>query len=126
MGRKRNYSTVKASCDRLMSRIVRSRGRCQHCGNKDYEQLQWCHIKSRRYMSIRYSKNNCFCLCARCHRRFTDNPDEHYQWITENYSNQYERLIAEFQPVAPKVRLWELLELEQMLKEELELLSCSN
>ena len=38
--------------------------------------LQCAHIISRKYSWTRTDLDNAFCLCASCHRFFTDNPVE--------------------------------------------------
>lgn len=73
--RRRRGGTSWASreCDRLCGMIVRSRGACEVCGSTNV--LQWAHIVSRRYRSVRWDwKNNSLCLCSRCHCRYTWNP----------------------------------------------------
>lgn len=115
MPRKPSKRTYKRKLDQLVGkwcREIRSEGKCERCGRSgnNPQDIQWAHIKSRRYLSTRWSLNNCFCLCATCHRWFTDNPDEFYKWIDANYSEQYERLMEEFKPTNPmgKVQMQEL------------------
>lgn len=65
---------AKAKADKYFSLIVRSRGRCEACGDTRYEQLQTAHIISRRYAHTRTNLDNAFCLCAKDHRYFTEYP----------------------------------------------------
>lgn len=55
----------KSKLDRVFSRIIRMRGKCERChGITD---LQCSHINGRSLMSVRWEPLNCQCLCARCH-----------------------------------------------------------
>lgn len=84
---------AKGKCDILFSKIIRSKGFCENCGRSNGVQLQCAHIISRRYSGTRCELMNAWCLCAGCHRRFTDWPREHSKFITETIgSDQYERL----------------------------------
>ena len=69
----------RGKADQLFSKIIRSRGECEKCGSTDY--LQCAHIVSRRYSATRCDTANALCLCAKCHRYFTDNPVEWAQWV---------------------------------------------
>ena len=65
---------AKGKATRIHAQIIRSKGFCESCGGTNV--LQCAHIISRKYSWTRTSLNNAFCLCASCHRRFTDNPVE--------------------------------------------------
>ena len=65
---------AKGKATKLHALIVRSRGRCEKCGSRHV--LQCAHIISRKYSWTRTDLDNAFCLCASCHRFFTDNPVE--------------------------------------------------
>lgn len=55
--------------------------------------LQTSHIISRRYSGTRTDLDNLQCLCAKCHRRFTDFPREFSHWITDSIgADKYEEL----------------------------------
>ena len=68
--------------DKEFSLYVRSRGVCQRCGTKDYTKLQTSHIFSRRYLRVRFDKDNALCLCASCHFFVTLNHPEHIRFAT--------------------------------------------
>ena len=51
--------------DKLVSQIVRKRGRCEMCSRTDT--LQAAHIFSRRNFNVRFDLENLLCLCYRCH-----------------------------------------------------------
>jgi 5-methylcytosine-specific restriction endonuclease McrA len=63
---------AKARADKFFSLIVRSKGACENCGLTT--NLQCAHIRSRRFSNTRCELVNAFCLCAACHRKFTDEP----------------------------------------------------
>jgi hypothetical protein len=51
---------------------VRDRNRCRLCGST--YRTQGAHLISRRYHGPRWSPSNCWCLCAQCHARYTNDP----------------------------------------------------
>jgi hypothetical protein len=71
----------KEKATRLHSLVVRSRGRCERCGITDYPKLQCAHIIGRRFAATRTDERNAWCLCARCHFRLTEHPDEHMAFV---------------------------------------------
>ena len=60
--------------DTVVSKIVRARGYCLKCGSKN--NLQCCHIYTRKFLSTRFDFVNLLCLCASCHAHFHDKPLE--------------------------------------------------
>ena len=90
----------KRKADLLFSEIIRSKGYCENCGRSDGVQLQTAHIISRRYAAVRTDTDNAFCLCAKCHRRFTDFPREFSHFITDKLgSEKYDQLSAKALPL---------------------------
>ena len=88
----------KAKCDRLFSLIIRARGGCQNCPERRYEQLQTAHIISRRYSHTRCDIDNAYCLCAACHRRFTDYPASFGEFVRETIGQlAYDDLVLKSQ-----------------------------
>lgn len=84
---------VKGRATQLHSKVVRARGRCEACGESRYDLLQCAHIISRRYAATRTDETNAFCLCARDHFRFTENPDEWMDFIDTTIGRaEYDRL----------------------------------
>jgi hypothetical protein len=63
---------AKAKADKFFSLVVRSLGYCEAC--RSHMNLQTAHIRSRRFSNTRCELLNAFCLCASCHRKFTDEP----------------------------------------------------
>lgn len=72
---------LRGKATRLHSELVRSRGVCLRCGNGDYSKLQTAHIIGRRFAATRTDENNAWCLCAGCHFRLTEHPDEHMTFV---------------------------------------------
>jgi len=119
--------TLKTKLDKLVGLWCRSLECCEALGyssdnvnppRKCSTQLQWCHIKSRRYLSVRWSKNNCVCLCAAHHRWFTDNPDEFLDFICDVFPEKLYALKEEFKSVT-KMTGVQMEELYDKLKVEL-------
>jgi 5-methylcytosine-specific restriction endonuclease McrA len=69
------YRALVGLCDDTYSLIVRlrARGRCRLCGSGG---VQCAHLISRRYFRFRWSFDslNAWGLCARCHKRWTEDP----------------------------------------------------
>ena len=65
---------LEAKADKLFGEIIRSRGKCERCGSKDF--LQTAHLISRRYKQVRWDLDNAVCLCRGCHVYFTHHPIE--------------------------------------------------
>ena len=117
MGR-RTPKSIKASCDKLFSQLVRSRKSCEKCGDKRYEQLHTAHIHSRKYGSIRFEELNALSLCARCHRWAHDNPTEFTKWIDKSYPGRTD-LLTNLKNVIVKRKISDWKELEDTLKAKL-------
>lgn len=82
----------KAKATKLHSELVRSLGYCENCGHTD--NLQCAHIISRRFAHTRTLFNNAFCLCAGCHRHYTDHPVEFARFVERMIGDNYEVLHA--------------------------------
>lgn len=80
-------TTLKKKADVLFSQLVRARGECQSCGERD--KLQCAHIVSRRYAATRCDLGNALCLCAGCHMHFTHWPVEFARFV-EDTIGEYE------------------------------------
>ncbi len=64
----------RGKATKLHSQLVRLRGHCENCWS--VANLQAAHIVPRTWVWTRTDESNAFCLCAKCHARFTDFPDE--------------------------------------------------
>jgi 5-methylcytosine-specific restriction endonuclease McrA len=114
----KRYAGAKGKCDVLFSKIIRSKGYCENCGDPDYSKLQCAHIISRRYSATRTDLANAWSLCWTCHRRFTDWPYEHSRFITRTIGTErYEELRQKAE--TPTKMDWdiELLRLREIAKE---------
>lgn len=71
--------------DKAFSLYIRTRDNwtCQRCGKK-YEPptsaLHCSHFMGRGKEATRFDEENADSLCYGCHRYFTAQPAEHYQW----------------------------------------------
>lgn len=80
---------------KLHSKIVREKRVCECCGENGYRKLQCAHIISRKYSATRTKEENAFCLCARCHRYFSDWPVEFAEFVLKMIGEEkYEELKA--------------------------------
>lgn len=69
--------------DRLCREAVFARDghKCMRCGKRD--RLQWCHVYSRRYRSLRWNLLNSMTLDAGCHLFWHHRPLEAMDWWRE-------------------------------------------
>lgn len=76
----------KGKATELHSKIVRARGNgiCDKCYRADRD-LQCAHIVGRRYSATRTDLANAWALCAGCHRRLTEHPDEHVAFAIQTH-----------------------------------------
>ena len=81
-----NKKQAKKLADKLFAESIRARGRCEavyaakvRCNGV----LQCCHIRSRRYMAVRWDPTNALCMCAAHHLYFTHHPLEWEQFIID-------------------------------------------
>ena len=80
--------------DKLFSEIVRSKGKCEHCGK--VESLQCAHVLSRTNKHLRWNEDNALCLCTRCHLFWAHkSPLEFSDWFKKNYPIRYGFLMRE-------------------------------
>lgn len=106
----KQHKGAKGKCDKIFSLIIRSKGHCERCSSRDW--LQTAHIISRRYSGTRTDTRNAFCLCAACHRFFTDHPVAFGRYVEEKLGpGVYDELNLKAQRVAKMD--WDL-ELERL------------
>jgi hypothetical protein len=85
--RKGGTSWARREADRLCGLIVRSRGACEVCGRREF--LQWAHVVSRRYISVRWDyENNSLCLCRNCHYLYTMRPLEWEHEVVKQFGSE--------------------------------------
>jgi hypothetical protein len=76
------YGTgLKGKATKLHSLVVRARGVCERCGERDYSKLQCAHIVPRRYNATRVDPLASWCLCAGCHMDTTAWASEHMDLV---------------------------------------------
>ncbi len=84
---------LKGKASRLHSLVVRARGACERCGERDYQKLQAAHIVPRRYSVTRCDPEAAWCLCAGCHLRTTEWAEEHMRLVDATVGrDRYEQL----------------------------------
>lgn len=103
-----------ARMDALCRRIVMDRDghRCQKCGSPD--RVQWCHVRSRRYHSTRWSPENSLALCSGCHLWMHGNPTAFTNWFQPEYPDRAQYLAL----AAATVHKVDLNLIEVSLKQE--------
>ena len=112
--------------DRAFSNYIRTRHNwtCQRCG-KQYtpptSALHYSHFQGRGKEATRFEPDNCDALCYGCHRYFTAQPGEHYQWqVKRKGQATVDRLILQSNTYKKKARkdealIWKLA-LEDLTK----------
>jgi hypothetical protein len=117
----KQYSGIKGKLDRLVGGFFRSR-QCE-LGMTDKNHvcsgnLEWAHIKSRRYLSLRWEPLNAFTLCSSAHFWFTNHPDLFTKWIEREYPGRLEEVNKMFNKNTAYSE-YHLIELYERLKKEL-------
>jgi len=80
----------KGKATKLHAEIIRSTGYCENCFREPPQvQLQCAHIQGRKASATRTQLRNAFCLCAGCHRIFTDKPLNFSRFITGTWAQEY-------------------------------------
>lgn len=86
MKKQGSKASIKRKLDGMCREIVfaRDRYRCRRCGRGTPNvQLQWAHIYSRRYLSVRWMPQNSVSLCAGCHFWIHQNPMDGAEFIRD-------------------------------------------
>jgi len=109
---------AKGKADVIASKIVRSIGYCEKCGESEYKKLTCSHIVGRRYSATRTDLENLQCLCYSCHYYFENWPKEFSRWITSTIGiEKYEHLKAKAETVTKMNWDMELERLKLIYKE---------
>lgn len=86
MPRKPSKKTLTKKLDKLWSKLVLSRGKCEVCGKS--EALNAHHYISRSNRRLRWDLHNGICVCAGCHvfknDSFHKNPVWGHFWMEEH------------------------------------------
>lgn len=112
---------MKAEATRLHSLLVRARGVCENCGDQwklNGSKLECAHIVSRRYSRTRTDLDNAFCLCSRCHMRFTEWPLEFAEFVTQRIGEHRYRALVEKAHGLGKVDWFDELDRLRLLAEQ--------
>lgn len=74
--------------------FLRDGNRCRRCGREG--RLDWAHVYSRRYQSLRHDPMNSLVLCRDCHMNFWHHrPAEAVLWLKSNVGEAaYASLVA--------------------------------
>ena len=119
--RKRTKKSVKASCDKLWSQIIRSKGACEVCGTT--QNLEAHHIIGRRLIPTRWDLQNGLCLCSK-HHKFDLHFSAHgggevqfYKWLDEYLGEDVLNALNEKSKNKRVYYLQDYLEIEAKLKE---------
>ena len=111
----------KGKLDSLVGGFFRSRP-CELAANDKNHvcagHIEWCHIKSRAYLSTRWLTINAFSLCSSAHFWFTNHPDLFIKWIEANYPGRIEELNKAFN-LHTQLKEYQFEELYEKLKKEL-------
>ena len=85
---------VRRELDRLARELCLRRAghRCERCGAR--ERLQWHHVYSRRYLSLRWEPLNLVMLCAGCHLFWHHNPLDAAKWFVEKFGTARQDALA--------------------------------
>jgi len=113
--KKYSSHSIKGRLDSLVGSFYRSKP-CEKCGSTLY--VQWVHIFSRRYLSVRWHKLNNLSLCAGCHRWAHDQPTAFTQWIDHKYPDRLEALNNVFRTKS-EMNKWQMEDLLEEKRKEL-------
>jgi 5-methylcytosine-specific restriction endonuclease McrA len=82
----------KSALDKLARQVVFQRDghKCARCGKS--ENIQWCHVNSRRYLSTRWMLENSLAMCAGCHLLWHHRPTEAAEWFAKTYPERIQHL----------------------------------
>jgi len=110
--------------DAEFSKCVRqaSNWTCEKCGSvheKGSMGLHCSHIFSRRYRTIRWSKDNVQALCFSCHQWFGGNPADSGYWVTELLGEGHMELLREKRDSKVKVSKLEEKDIAKFYREQL-------
>lgn len=100
---------AKGKATRLHSKVVRSRGACEMCGESEYSKLQTAHIVPRRHAATRTDETAAWCLCARHHALLTENPDLHVNFAYQTLGEErYQELLKKARtPIKTSEGFWQ-------------------
>lgn len=91
VSKKPGYVHEKKALDALCRKIVFARDPyCQRC--RKVENGQWCHVTSRRFISLRWRLENSLRLCNGCHLWWHHRPLAAAEWFRAKFPVRYNAL----------------------------------
>lgn len=86
--KKTDRQKIMGKLDSLVSRITRNLNpTCEWCGKRPSAHAH--HIFSRRYMATRHDLTNLIALCAGCHMRIHQYPEEGRDFMIEDRPDKF-------------------------------------
>ena len=129
MSRPRTRKSVKESCDRLWSKLVRARAGwcCERCGVEPEAARGFHahHIYGRSNHRLRFEPRNGTALCGACHRWAEEVPVEFTDWLWRERRADVNWLRSENRKGLIRRSLVDYIELESELKAQLEAIELS-
>lgn len=118
---KRTVSSVKASCDRTWSKIVRAGGICERCGTTPASSYAFHahHVYGRKNHRLRFEPRNGCALCYTCHRWAEEHVLDFADWFREVRPADAKWLQAENRKGILQRNINDYLKLEDDLKARL-------
>jgi len=118
---RRTRKSIKASCDRLWSQVVKTRagGVCERCGRspEDRRGFHAHHVDGRNNHRLRFEVRNGWASCAACHRWAHDHPLLFAAWFQEHRPEDAEWVVHAEQREPIHRSLTDYLDLETELSE---------
>lgn len=82
-------STLINKLDKIVGQRARAKGKCEAQGFRvlcsPVDTLQWCHVKSRSYKTLRWDPQNYLCMCAKHHFFFHQQPDTFGEFLDTTF-----------------------------------------
>lgn len=111
----------KGKATKLHAEIIRSTGHCESCFREPPQvQLQCAHIQGRKASGTRTLLINAFCLCAGCHRIYTDKPLNFARFVTDTWAAEHRDLLIQLSNTMTKKDWTAELERLKQVKKDLE------
>lgn len=117
-----SYKSLKAKADKLFSEYIRREGVCLMSGLANTPscagRLECCHVKSRRYLCLRWDPSNALPLCSAHHRHSHDHPDVFVGFVDRSFPLRLDYLNKKMQELGGKVDIEEVIKGLEGLKKE--------
>lgn len=115
--------TIDKQLDDIWALVIKTGGRCEHCGKKTY--LNAHHLFSRSCRVLRWEVDNGMCLCASCHSLSSifsahKSPLEFTFWLIEYKGKKFIDKLIEMKKKPYKLNAKDKLLLLEKLNKEYE------